>query len=403
MTRRLYPILVKTVISTLKTIFEEGKYADKAIQAALKDNPKAGSKDRAFIAETTYEVVRWWRYLWALAGKEPSTDELYLWEVIGIYWLRAGNELPEWKEFSSIDIPSVGKRAKEAEKSISIKESVPDWLTELCNDELGEEQWAKEITAMNKGAKVYLRTNTLKTTLPDLQKALSDENVIANPIEAIPTCLELEERSNLFRLDIFKKGWFEMQDAGSQNIGDYLDVQPGMRVIDACAGAGGKTLQLAASMENKGRIIAMDTETWKLEELKRRTKRAGAGIVETKTIKGTKTIKRLDETADRLLLDVPCSGLGVLKRNPDAKWKLDHAFLKRIKETQKYILDYYPRMLKKGGLMVYATCSILPSENSNQVKLFLENHPDFELIKENQLFPSEDGYDGFYMALMKKN
>ena len=403
MARRLYPILVKTVVSTLKTIFEEGKYADKAIQYALKDNPKAGSKDRAFIAETTYEVVRWWRYLWALAGKEPSTSEDDLWEVIGIYWLRAGNELPEWKEFEGIDISAIGARAKEAEKSISIKESVTDWMTELGTEELGAEKWAEEISAMNKEAKVYLRTNTLKTTLPKLQVALGEQDVIANPVEGIPTCLALDERSNLFRLDIFKKGWFEMQDAGSQNIGNYLDVQPGMRVIDACAGAGGKTLQLAALMQNKGRIIAMDTEEWKLEELKRRTKRAGVGIVETKGIKGTKTIKRLDETADRLLLDVPCSGLGVLKRNPDAKWKLDKAFIDRIKETQKYILDYYPRMLKKGGLMVYATCSILPSENTNQVKAFLASHPEFELLKEEQLFPSEAGFDGFYMALLKKN
>lgn len=403
MNAKLYPLLVKTVVTTLQSIFEEGHYADKAIQFSLKSNPKAGARDRAFIAETTYEMVRWWRLLWFLKGEEPSTTEDSLWGLVGVYWVVKGNDLPEWKEFKDLDSNEVLGRRKAAEAQVSIKESVPDWLTELASSELGADKWAQEVAAMNKEANVFLRTNTLKTSKDQLIQSLQSQGVKAYSIPEIPTCIGIEERVNLFRLDIFKKGWFEMQDAGSQSIGDYLDVQPGMRVIDACAGAGGKTLQLAALMQNKGRIISMDIEEWKLEELKRRTKRAGVGIVETKAIKGTKTIKRLAETADRLLLDVPCSGLGVLKRNPDAKWKLDKAFIDRIRVTQKEILEYYPRMLKKGGLMVYATCSILPSENTNQVKAFLETHPEFELLKEEQLYPSQGMYDGFYMALLKKN
>jgi 16S rRNA (cytosine967-C5)-methyltransferase len=214
--------------------------------------------------------------------------------------------------------------------------------------------------------------------------------------------VQLEEKKNVFLTSIFKEGFFEVQDAGSQLIGEFVDAQPGLRVIDACAGAGGKTLHLAAMMENKGQIIALDIHAWKLVELKRRAKRAGAHNIETRTITDTKVIKRLHEKADRLLIDAPCSGLGVLRRNPDSKWKIDQDFIDRIKNEQKQILQDYSKMVKKGGKLVYATCSILPSENEDQVKIFLENNADFKLVKENKVLPSQ-GFDGFYMALIERN
>jgi 16S rRNA (cytosine967-C5)-methyltransferase len=195
---------------------------------------------------------------------------------------------------------------------------------------------------------------------------------------------------------------FEVQDAASQLIAPFLRVAPGMRVVDACAGAGGKTLHLAAMMKNKGRIIAMDVEALKLEELQKRAKRAGVSNLEVKRIESSKTIKRLENSADRLLLDVPCSGLGVLKRNPDAKWKLSPEFIENVKELQQHILQDYCNMLKKDGLMVYSTCSILPSENEQQVENFLAQHGDkFELIDQKHAWPT-DGFDGFYMALLRK-
>ncbi len=193
-----------------------------------------------------------------------------------------------------------------------------------------------------------------------------------------------------------------MQDAGSQLIAPFLKAEPGMRVIDACAGAGGKTLHLASIMENKGRIISMDVEQWKLDELQKRAKRAGASIIETRLIDGTKTIKRLENSADRLLLDVPCSGLGVLKRNPDAKWKLSPKAIEEVKVKQAEIISDYSSMLKKGGIMVYATCSILPSENKSQVNKFLDAQKGgFELLEERTVNPSE-GFDGFYIARILK-
>ena len=182
-------------------------------------------------------------------------------------------------------------------------------------------------------------------------------------------------------------------------ISELLDIQPEQRVIDACAGAGGKTLHMSNIMKNKGRIIALDVEEHKLVELKSRAKRNGLSNIEPKLIE-SKTIKRLRDTADRLLLDVPCSGLGVLKRNPDAKWKLKPEFLEEIKQVQATILQDYSKILKSGGKMVYATCSILPSENEKQVEKFLANNPDYFLIKDNKVSPAKSGFDGFYMALI---
>lgn len=218
-----------------------------------------------------------------------------------------------------------------------------------------------------------------------------------------PNGLVVTQRRNLFQTLPFRNGWFEVQDYSSQLVAPALSVAPGMRVIDACAGAGGKALHLASLMQNKGHIIALDTEAYKLDTLKKRAKRAKAHIIETRAITSTKVIKRLAGTADRLLLDVPCSGMGVLKRNPDAKWKLKPAFLENIRVTQQEILQSYSRMLKPGGQMVYATCSIFPSENDRQVEQFLATNAGFELISQRSILPQDDGYDGFFIAQLQFN
>ena len=185
----------------------------------------------------------------------------------------------------------------------------------------------------------------------------------------------------------------------------FLNPKPGTRVVDTCAGAGGKSLHIASLMENKGQVIALDIYENKLKELKRRAKRNGAHNIETRTIDSSKVIKKLIHKADKILIDAPCSGIGVLKRNPDSKWKLQPEFLESIKKTQKEILDSYSRMVKPGGQMVYATCSILPSENEKQIQDFLERKSgkEFKFVKEEKIFPSESGFDGFYMALLQKN
>ena len=382
------------VIQALDEIFNGDRYADKVIEKVLKQNPKWGSRDRRFIAETTYNIVRWYRLLRELAGSDDY------WKIFGAWMHLQNTELPPWSEFSSIKFDGWKEKLHDAQSIRKIRESIPDWMDNIGEKELGG-VWDKEIHALNDEAKVVLRANTLRIQRNDLKKVLADENIATENLSISKDALALVQRQNVFQSNSFKEGLFEVQDGGSQLIAPFLNVEPGMRVIDACAGAGGKTLHLSALMQNKGRILAMDTEEWKLDELKKRARRSGAANIETRTIESSKTIKRLEQSADRLLLDVPCSGLGVLKRNPDAKWKLSEEFMTRIRTTQQQIISNYSKILKAGGQMVYSTCSILPSENEDQVKTFLEGG-GFELVDEKKIMPSE-GFDGFYMARLRRN
>jgi 16S rRNA (cytosine967-C5)-methyltransferase len=398
---KLFPNLVKGITQSLRNIFEKRYHADKVIEYLFNDNPKWGSRDRAFVAESVFDMVRQWRRLWAILEKEATFDEATLTELFGVYWIIKTFEVPDWTEFADLNIDVILQRDREI-FSRSIQYSIDDTIDAIAFEEIGE-RWETELAAMNKMAEVVIRTNTIKISVHQLLAEFEKEQMEIGLVENMPEALILKQRRNLFSNQLFKNGWFEVQDAGSQLIAPFLKVEPGMRVIDACAGAGGKTLHIATLMQNKGRIIAMDIEAKKLEEVKRRSKRNGVSIIETKWIENSKTIKRLHETADRLLLDVPCSGLGVLKRNPDAKYKIDPNFIKQIKITQQDIIQRYSGMLKKGGMMVYATCSLLPSENNKQIETFLTNNKNFSLAEEKMIYPSEFGFDGFYMARLLKN
>lgn len=382
-----------------ETFFEKNKYADKVIERLLKSHKKWGSEDRKTVSEIFYNIIRWKKRLEYYMGEGAKPGNIY--KMILAYLLWSKTKYKKFEEFEGIKIADILKKLeKNTVPSKAIQHSIPDWLAETLEKELGD-NWEKEMIALNEQAPTVLRANTLKTTVRELMDELKEENVESFSLKQYPDALQLEEKKNVFLTSAFKDGLFEVQDASSQKIGEMLDVQEGMRVVDACAGAGGKTLHLAALMKNKGQIIALDIYEWKLAELKRRAKRAGAHNIETRTITDNKVIKRLQEKADRLLIDAPCSGLGVLKRNPDSKWKIDQEFIDRIKGEQQLILQDYSKILKKGGRMVYATCSILPSENNEQVEKFLENNPDFKLLKDEKIMPSE-GYDGFYMALIER-
>ena len=394
---KIYRNLSEAVIENLQAIFEDNKYADKVIEKVLKSNPKWGARDRRFIAETTYDIVRWYRLFKELADAEEGD----YWKLFGVWCIWNKTELPDWEELTGLNQKKIVAAYEQLKQTRKVRESIPDWMDELGEKEVGG-RWDNELEALNQEASVVLRVNTLKVSRKELQTQLTGEEIETEAPKEFPDALILEERQNIFTRQQFKDGLFEVQDAGSQLIAPYLQVQPGMRVIDACAGGGGKTLHLAALMQNKGRIIAMDTEQWKLDELKKRARRAGVANIEPRLIESSKTIKRLENSADRLLLDVPCSGLGVLRRNPDAKWKLNMDFIDRVKELQQHILKDYSPMIKPGGMMVYSTCSILHTENEDQVQKFIsESEGKFELIEEKRIWPS-DGFDGFYMALIKK-
>jgi 16S rRNA (cytosine967-C5)-methyltransferase len=394
---RIHRPTSEAVIQALGSIFAEKRYADKVIEKVLKQNPKWGARDRRFIAETTYDIVRW--YLLLKRITEAKGDDY--WKLLAGWCILNDVDLPNWTEFEGISASKVKDEERKAKAIRKVRESIPDWLDELGEQELGK-LWEKELQSLNEEAQVVLRVNTLKTTNKELHFALQDEEVETYPLDDFPDALVLDERQNVFGTQAFRDGLFEVQDAASQLIAPFLRIEPGMRVVDACAGAGGKTLHLAALMKNKGRIIAMDVEQWKLDELQKRGRRAGVSNMEIRFIESSKTIKRLENSADRLLLDVPCSGLGVLRRNPDAKWKLSLDFIQKVKDLQQHILNDYCLMLKPGGMMVYSTCSILSSENEKQVQHFLKDRGEqFELIEEKRSWPS-DGFDGFYMALLKR-
>lgn len=400
---RLHRNLVYTTIDSLNFIFNEGEYADKIVAKALKKDLRWGAKDRKFVAETIYEIVRWKRLYAEIADvKEPYSRE-DLWRMFAVWAVLRGYPIPDWNQLEGTPNRRIKGRFEELSKIRKFRESIPDWMDELGVKELGEATWSKEISAQNEQAKVILRVNTLKTTKEKLRAILMDLDIETEFIKEYPQALVLKERANVFMTDAFKEGLFEVQDASSQMVAEMLDVEPGMRVIDTCAGAGGKTLHIANLMENKGQLIAMDLYESKLKQLKIRAKRNGVFNIEYRIIESTKTIKKLHEKADRVLIDAPCSGLGVLKRNPDAKWKLQPEFIDNIKQIQADILERYSKMLKPGGKMVYATCSVLPSENENQVALFLKNNPDFKLVKQKKVLAHQSGFDGFYMAQMVKS
>ncbi len=401
---RLHRNLVYTTIDSLNSIFNEGEYADKMVARALKKDKRWGSSDRKFVAETIYEIVRWKRLYAEIAEvKEPYNRE-NLWRMFSVWAVLRGYPIPDWKQLEGTPERKIKGRFDELSKIRTFKESIPDWMDELGVKELGEKVWAKEIAAQNQPAKVILRVNTLKTTKDKLRAILMDLNIETEYLKDQPDALVLKERANVFLTDAFKEGLFEVQDANSQLVAHFLEVKPGMRVVDACAGAGGKTLHIASIMENKGQLIAMDLYESKLKQLKLRAKRNSAFNIEYRIIDSTKVIKKLHEKADRVLIDAPCSGLGVLKRNPDAKWKLQPEFIENIKKVQTEVLENYSKMVKPGGKLVYATCSVLPSENQEQIKHFLngETGKNFTFVKDSKILASESGFDGFYMALLER-
>jgi 16S rRNA (cytosine967-C5)-methyltransferase len=397
---RLHKNLVLAVIKILDGVFNQDFYADKTIEKVLKLDKRWGSRDRAFIAETSYEIVRWKRLYLEIADVKKPFQYKNLWRVFSVWAVLKGINLPNWTEFQETPKRRIKGKFDELSKIRKFRESVPDWIDKLACEEIGEKKWEKEISELNKMAELVIRTNTLKTNSSELQKILLDEEISTEIISGYPDALRLKKRVNLFKKESFQKGLYEVQDASSQLVAPFLKIEPGMKICDICAGAGGKTLHLSALSKNKGQILAMDIYKHKLIQLKKRAKRNSAFNIETKLIENNKSIKRLKGKIDRLLIDAPCSGLGVLKRNPDSKWKLQPDFLNKIKDTQSKILKQYSKLIKENGKIVYATCSILPSENEHQINSFLksEEGQDFKLEEEKKISPLSSGFDGFYMA-----
>lgn len=400
---KLHRNLVFAAVDALQEIFNEEKQADKVLRNTLKRDKRWGSRDRGFIAETVYDIVRWKRLYSEIAEVKAPYSRSNAFRLFAVWATLRGIEVPDWKQMEPIPSRRIKGRFDELSKIRKFRESVPDWLDEMGAKALGQ-YWDTELAALNQQAPVILRANSLKTTTKNLRNTLAEQDVDTTIVPGHPDALQLVERQNVFTKDAFKNGHFEVQDASSQKVSRFLDVTPGMRVVDTCAGAGGKTLHLAALMENKGQIIAMDIYEGKLKELKRRAKRAGAHNIDPRVIDSTKVFKKLYGKADRVLIDAPCTGLGTIKRSPDIKWKLQPEFVDKVIKRQEELLESYSKIVKPGGKMVYATCSIFPQENQEQVHKFLatEQGSNFTFVKDEKVSPAKSGFDGFYMALLER-
>ncbi len=400
---KIHRVLVTAVVRGLKEILLEHQQADTSVSKLLQSNASWGARDRNFIAQNIYEIVRYKR-LYEFVCNEDVWGESAIWRAMGAKLIIEGNALPEWTEFSELNAGDILSRNSEAKQIRKIRESIPDWLDELGTKALGDD-WDAEIAALNTPAKFSIRVNTLKTNVDAIKQLFTAEAIPFTETPVANDGLIIEARKNFRNHPAYKGGLFEIQDISSQLVAPLLGVAPGMNVIDGCSGAGGKTLHLAALMKNEGEILAVDISAKKLEELEFRAKRAGCTIIKIMEAErlNRNFQSRLNSFADRILVDVPCSGLGVLRRKPDAKWSLTAKFISELKTTQAEILDEYAPMLKPGGIMVYSTCSILPSENELQIKAFLKrNEGKFELETEERISPSKSGFDGFYMAKLKK-
>ena len=380
-------MLAENAAGVLAEVFEHGRVLDRELDGLFRANPKWGKRDRNFVAETAFEVTRWRRTLGFLAGDE-SIEAL-----CAAQWIRNGLEIPEWWPSHPDEVAA--REAEISSQPRAIRESIPDWLDELGERELGE-AWDKEVAALNRRAPVFLRVNRIRIEVREAIGWLRSHGIEASPVPNAPDALMLPAGKTLPK-PLAAEGLVEIQDAGSQRIAPLLDVEPGMRVIDACAGAGGKSLHLAALMQGKGEIAAMDISTAKLSELRRRATRAGTRIIRTETWRED-SLKRYAGWADRVLIDAPCSGLGTLRRQPDLKWRLTAPSLEKTKRLQRRMLDHYPELLRPGGKFVYATCSVLPSENGGQLRNLVERDSRRAIEEELTVSPAETGWDGFFAA-----
>lgn len=409
--------------------------ADKMLQNYFGSRRYIGSKDRGQVSELVYWVLRhkasieWWldREDRRLIGRSYILAALILRREYNPQTIQS---LPKDSQFSPHGFTDEEQVMLEnlvrhdlihKDMPLYARLNFPEWLepklTALFGDKL-----ETAMKALNDQAPTDLRVNTLKTTREALQKALAEEDIESSPTKLSPLCLRLTRRAPVFASPLFKKGWFEVQDEGSQAVALLADVQPGMRVIDFCAGAGGKTLAMAAEMKNKGRILSWDTSEKRLTQLTPRLRRAGVDNVQTHVIESENDafIKRHKQTADRVLVDAPCSGSGTWRRNPDLKWRFTQKDLDEVCDVQSRILRSAMRLVKPGGRLIYATCSILREENEMQIEQLLKESNHFKVVCAKKIWdknptrdtqdpvsylsltPHEDGVDGFFAAVLER-
>lgn len=396
---KLYRNLAEVIVKVLAESINEKKRSSRILEREISKNKQWGARDRKLIRQATYDILRWKNQYEHLG----ATSENF-WSYLKIWTQKENVTLPPWEEFTSLEVRSFPINSKELTNNNALRNAIPQWLDDKGKQQLPE-IWEKECTALNAPAGVVLRTNRILTSPKKLQQLLQNNyNVEATTLPFHQDALVLSNQYNLKNNPLYKKGYFEFQDANSQSIAPFCQLEPNMQVLDACAGAGGKTLHMAALMRNKGNLIAGDIHQGKLTELKKRIKRARVKNVQAVLMEENNDSSSKTQWADRVLIDAPCSGVGTFKRNPELKWNLTETHFLQLLQTQRALLLKHSAAVQAGGKLIYVTCSILPEENRDQVDWFLKQPQgkDFELETEQALFAHQTGFDGFYAARLSR-
>jgi 16S rRNA (cytosine967-C5)-methyltransferase len=426
------------VLEIYEQVRREGARADQALQRVLRREKQLHSVERRAVSDAVYGLLRLQGRVDHLLQRALGTRKLGLERLAtptqhllryAAYLIAgerqspesaaglAGPEVAPWQwALELIAEPAALGAPEDPLDALAAETSLPRWLAKLWSEQLGSEETRLLAAALNQRAPLTVRTNLLKNTRDELIGTLRTEGSRVEPTKLSPWGVTFTGRTNVFALRAFKAGLFEVQDEGSQLIALSCEARPGQLVIDACAGAGGKTLALASEMANKGRLVAADRDGRRLDELRPRARRAGVHNWEARSVPESSDARIADlrEQADVVLVDAPCSGLGALRRNPDARWRLDPAEVDSFPPRQREILERYARLVKPGGRLVYATCSINRAENEDVRTGFLAAHPEFKPAQvlpesaglgagaEVQLLPHRHGTDGFYIAALER-
>jgi 16S rRNA (cytosine967-C5)-methyltransferase len=427
----------------LGMILNSKKPADALIDTFFRSHKYLGSHDRKFIAETTYGTLRHFRKCELIVTSAMDELEETVVEADKILFL-AVSYLSLQGKMEGVVTETVSSKLQTprlAEKSahvlrllakpltilrepaltrIGVEHSFPDWMVQRFIEQYGEQEAEKICSSLNEPAPLTLRVNTLKTTVEQCQAELSKQGIETAKTLLSPFGLNLSKRINVFSFPVFRDGWFEVQDEGSQLLPFMIDPKPNAKLLDICAGAGGKTLEFTALMKNRGEVYATDINSFRLEELRKRTKRAGAQNVRVQEIQSIEDLtEEYSGFFDIVFVDAPCSGLGTIRRNPGMKWMVTEQTVNEVSEKQKSILHSSVPLVKPGGRLVYATCTLLRQENEDVVEEFMESHPDFTLIEAAELtknwnngfvptglffklYPHIHGTDGFFCAVFEK-
>lgn len=427
----------------LQRVRSTDKPADSIIDSFFRSHKYLGSHDRRFIAETTYGTLRHLRkcehrLLQSLEGHAEDilpTDGFAL--LIATYLIVIDRKTKVLPEDLSPNLKShvlngklgpllktmaklAGTGDDDGAEPTGLRFSFPDWMVAKFVAQYGQEEADALCRSLNEQAPITLRVNEIKTSLEDCQRALKAEGIETRKASLSPLGLYVPKRLNVFQLQTFREGMFEVQDEGSQLLTLLLDPKPTARVLDLCAGAGGKTLGFAALMKNRGEIVATDVHTSRLEELRKRARRAGVSNVRVRQIDDAADLEiTYPAHFDLVLVDAPCSGIGTMRRNPGMKWTVTEEAVKELSEKQSKILNASASLVAAGGRLAYATCTLFREENEEVVEQFLRGHPEFALsavppkstkFDASKYFhggyvrflPHREGTDGFFIAVLQK-